>query len=146
MNLTQEMIDYCESQPWDDDMRQEVYVKILEEPSKDVNHAFLSRVYTNVVKNQIRDEARRRELMEGNLDEIRRTLGIDDLSADVVEELSAAEEIIWKVKDLSHLLRATLYKMLIEGKTPDEVANDERTTPNVIYKRLHDIKQQLTGS
>jgi DNA-directed RNA polymerase specialized sigma24 family protein len=146
MELTQDMIDYCESQPWDDDLRQEVYIKVLEADEADVNHPWLSRLYTNALADQHQVSMRRNELMEGHIDEVRRALGIEDLSADVVEELSAVEEIIWKLKDLSPLLRATLYKMLIEGKNPDEVANDERTTPNVIYKRLHTIKQQLTGS
>lgn len=145
MKLTQAMIDYCESQPWDDDMRQDVYVKVMETPETEVNNPWLSRIYTNLCHDEREKNRRRQELIDENIAEVRHLLGMDDIGPDVVDELEAAERLIWKVKDLSPLLRATLYNLLIEGMGPEEIADKEQVKTNVIYKRLHDIKQHVTG-
>jgi len=142
MRITEEVTVYCEGQPWDDDLRQEVYLKVLEaDEFAVISKAWLSRVYTNLKKNHVRDETRRRELREEKHDIIIDMLGTRDVAADPAECLEMEEEAERKYKDLSPLLRQTMLHLLYQ--TAEEIAQQEGTSVNVIYQRIHQAKRLL---
>ena len=145
MQLQQWMIDYAEAQPWDNDLRQDLYVKLLEMDDKEINTDYLSRAYTNMNTDKMRVESRRREIEDESIHYICLSLGWSDLVADPMDQMIAHEEISMKLKELSPLLRATLERVVIDGVTPEEMAEEEGTSANVIYQRVHQAKAILRG-
>ena len=146
MELTTEMIEYCEKQPWDDDDRQDVYVRVLEhegEPSS-VNNAWLSRMYTNLRNNRARDDARRREIV-GDAQATLAGMVSDDNTADPLDILMSQEEIENRVSGLSTLLYDTLVSHVVHGATPHELAVRYDVKEEVIYKRLQRARELVKG-
>ena len=145
MQLQQWMIDYAEAQPWDNDLRQDLYVKLLEMDDKEINTDYLSRAYTNMNTDKMRVESRRREIEDESVHYICLALGWSDLVADPMDQMIAHEEISMKLKELSPLLRATLERVMINGLTPEELAAEEGSKANAIYWRVNRAKQILRG-
>lgn len=140
MELTQSMIQYCETQPWDADLRQAVYVKVLESPDIEVNNSWLARIYHNLRTNKTSIEKRRKELEVEFEEDIRlHTVGEEHEYPDPLELLIALEEYEDSVKVLSPLLRATL-ELLIRGVPVAVVADREGVAENTIYQRIHQAK------
>jgi DNA-directed RNA polymerase specialized sigma24 family protein len=146
MRLTKEMIDYCESQPWDDDLRQDVYVKVLESAETNpVNNAWLSRIYTNLEHDNRKVQDRRREIERDNSDSVIAALGMQGNSADALDILMCNQEFEVKYKEMSSLLRGTLDSLVDDGMSVAELAEVEDVSENVIYQRVWEIKKALTG-
>jgi len=145
MELKQAMITYCEAQPWDEDIRQDVYAKILETAETPITEAWLSTVYHNLKKNNLRDERRRAEIRTDNHDAIVNTLGLNDEEADPLDSLMQDEDIQRKLKLLTPLLLQTLIRVFVEGMSPEELAKWESTTANTIYQRIHQTRKLLEG-
>jgi DNA-directed RNA polymerase specialized sigma24 family protein len=144
MQLTTDMIEYCEAQPWDEDHRQEVYIKVMEykgEPS-DVNDAWLSRMYTNHMHNVRRDEARRVEILDGLTGE---SLAVADPALDPMEILMAEEALGERTKGMTALMEHTLTKHYIEGKSIAEIAEEEGEDNVTIRVRLNRGRNILKG-
>lgn len=148
MKLTTDLLDYCEgSLKWDEDLRQEVYVKILEAPDGTViNKGWLVRVYENLRTDKHRQDNNQLRLREENYDAIVQNLALTSPGDDPVDILTASEEIQERLDGLSPLLKTTLEAVVIEGMTPEDVAEEMDTTPNVIYKRIHDARHTLKGN
>ena len=153
MELTQEIIDIAESRKWDEDIRQEVYLVLLESedlvPPKDKDHLknFLNKVYHLVLKNmKFKNDNRARLLIE-NEDTIRANLHreIDGFAADPCDIHAAVEGMQGRLEDLSYLNRQTLQRLYLDGLTPDELAAEEGVERNAIDQRVHNIKKILKG-
>lgn len=144
MQLTQEVIDYIEKRPWDEDYKQDVYVRLLEyeTPIKDP-FAFIETTYKNVVTDEYRHAAVRKELEQEMSERLKELVGQDD-SSDPREYLEA-ETILKTAGKLSDVLARTLDHIL-EGWTPAEMAVEDGVEVNVIYQRIWQLKQWLKGA
>ena len=144
MVLTNDMVTYCMSQPWDEDIRQDVFVRVLEHEGRpeDVNNAWLSRIYTNLKMNGFTTEKRRKELEQEAVAVLEGLQGKDDVH-DPLEYLEA-EQLIPELGALSPLLYNTLRDYVL-GKTPEEIAEDQGVDANTIYQRIHQAKKEITN-
>ena len=137
MKIEQWMIDYAEGQPWDEDKRQDVYVKILEAEDKPINPSYIARMYTNLRIDADRVESNRKSL------ERLYWLLFDELTQPDSMDLTVYRETVEeRLKLLSPLLRGTA-RMLITGSTIDEIAEREEIDTNAVYQRLHQIRKRL---
>lgn len=138
MELNTDMIAYCEEQPWDDDGRQDVYEKILTyEGTHETSNNWLSRLYTNVMKDRARVNERRLELEKEAKVTLLGLIGDDD-TRDPSEYL-AAEEAMDRLCAMSPLLYHTLRSYLF-GVPIKDIARGGDTTEAVIYKRIQRAK------
>jgi len=145
MQLTPQMIAFCEKQKWDEDLRQEVYVKVLECDVAATHDGWLSTIYSNLLTDKRRATKLHADLIQAHYDTIVKTLALDGTNADPMDIRDSEQQIEVRLKDLSYLLRATLDLVLIEGYTPEELAEREGTTANVIYQRIHQARKLLKG-
>ena len=106
------------------------------------------------VRNQCRDymkvQRNRDRLEEENFEVITENLGLDeDLYPDVLDELlaeEAAEGFYERFEGLSLLLRDTLEAIEVEGKTPEEIADETGESKWAVYKRAERAKKILQGN
>jgi len=145
MQIQPWMIKYAEAQPWDSDLRQDLYIKLMEMDEKTISTDYLSRAYTNMKTDKMRVDGRRREIEDESVEYIVQALGLNDVTADPMDQLMAEEAIAIRLKELSPLLRATLERVVIDGVTPEDMAVEEGTSVNVIYQRVHQAKAILRG-
>ena len=145
MELRQDIIDYCERQwSWDDDVRQDLYVKILEiEEPIEINYGWCVEVYNNMVKNNIRDEQNRARLREDNYDEIVKNLGLLNEPDDPQYEAEVDEDIVIKLNGLSAALRDTLIQYYVEGRSPEAIAALGNENVEAVRKRITRARNQL---
>lgn len=152
--LTQEMMDIVEDLKIDEDLKQDLYLEILEsdrEPkdfsSKKHLKAYVLSYYGYLRANRQKVEANRRRILAENEETVRDTYtGNSNEADDPYDILAAADGVEDRLDGLSPLLRTTLESVVLDGRTPEEVAAVEGTTANVIYKRIHDAKRILQGS
>lgn len=146
MDVTEPMIDYLESLNISNDLRQDVYENLLtrdEEDFEDEAHMkkWLLGAVSFTQMNDRRKEANRARLREDNEHEIRSNLHTSEqFAADPLDSLMAEANLEDRLKHLSDMQRRVLSYMMVEGYTPEQIALREKTTSNVIYKRVHDIK------
>lgn len=144
MEITQEMIEFAEGQKWDDDVRQDVYVILLEKADGYMKKAsvpqLMTSIYNLLVLNGFRQDTRRKELVRENIQAIEMFHGTDDVCNPL--EYLDAEALFDRVRTLSPLLKKTFYGYL-DGVTPDQMAEHEKVDVNTIYQRIHAIKQEL---
>lgn len=142
MKLTQDVINIVESLP-DEDIRQDVYVKLLEGnlPKPENPRAYIQTLYVNLLRDDRRKEKRRAELTHENARQLRNLVGDDD-TGDPVEYMES-EELSERVAELSPLLMKTLIRHELDGKSVEEIAEEEKVGAGVIYTRLHRARQQL---
>lgn len=145
MQLTAEVIEAVDSLTQDEDVRQDVYVKLLEleNPPELKNKTELRKWIATVCFHHkvdtIKAEARRQDIEETGGS----TLQVSDAdTADPMEYLTA-EELVTKIDDLSPLLYDTLSGVYIDGLTPAELAKDQDVTEDVIYKRISRARDAL---
>jgi DNA-directed RNA polymerase specialized sigma24 family protein len=144
MQITPEIITWVEQAGPDADLRQEVYVKVLEAADEqEVTAAWIGLVYHHLMLDEKRREKRQSDLRQDNAEQIRQNFGWEGQAADPLEEYMAQHDMQVKLKDLSDMQRRTLNYLVIEGLAPEKIALAEKTTANVIYKRLYDIKKLL---
>jgi len=147
MELTNELIEFCESQKWDNDIRQDVYDKLLHLDDKyllieDVK-SYASTIYKHCVYTAFEKARRRLELLDEHDGQVRTNLGYaKSNSSDPADILVGTADMEAKLKDLSPLLRATL-EGVVRGENPEEQAAKEGVNVNVIYKRIQRIKEVL---
>lgn len=148
MEIPNDIMEYVEScWRWDDDMRQDVYMKILDLPDgTEINKAWCVKVYENLKEDARKVEARRVELRRDNHALIVSRLGLDS-AADTPEGVLAAEAAATRIlRELSPLLRATAEQHYMEGMTPEEIADAEGVDSAAIYKRLQRVRDHLKGA
>jgi DNA-directed RNA polymerase specialized sigma24 family protein len=144
MKITQEIQDFTEAQKWDEDVKQDVYVILLEKEEGYMGNVSVEQLVTSIYNlrclNGYRQEARRKELVEENIQAIEAFHGTDDTHDPL--EYMGAEEILNKISNLSPLLYDTLSDLL-DGMTPRQCAVIDKVDTNTIYQRIHAIKQEL---
>ena len=144
MNIKQEMIDFAQAQNWDDDVRQDVYVILLEKAEGYMGDVSTEQLMTSIYNlrclNGYRQDSRRRELMQENISAIEGFHGTDD-NWDPIEYLEA-DAVLTRVNTLSPLLRKTLYAYL-NGVSMATMAKHEDMDVNSIYQRMYTIKKEL---
>jgi len=147
MELTQEIIDYCEKRyKWDDDARQELYIKILEAPDDTViNKGWCQKVHNNMVNGDRRGEQRRAELRVDNYDTILNNLGLDGHEDDPAEITEGEQHILKQYNGMSPLLQETLIQYYVEGRTPEDIAGENWEDPGAVRKRITRARNQLKG-
>ena len=148
--LTQEVIDMAESQPWEEDLRQDFYVKWLESEKHDDEdiknlRAYINTIYHNLRGSHIGVERRRRELEDENIEAITRELGLADNADDPMEVLIAEEHVAQTLKEMSPLIREAFDRVVIDGESPEDIAAQEWVDPNTIYQRVWKAKKILIG-
>jgi DNA-directed RNA polymerase specialized sigma24 family protein len=150
MQIPQDILRYIEKQwKWDEDVKQDVLVEIIELPEgTTVNKSWCISRYESRRIDNIRQNENRARLNEEHAGEIMENFGVfeDKTEEDILDYLSAYNEIQTRLQELSPLLRETVEGIVLEGKTPEQIAEAEGTTANVIYKRIHDAKQILQGN
>jgi len=146
MELTQEMIAHCEKQNWDDDLRQEVYKKVLASPVLNTHVGWLNTIYHNLVADLRRSAKLHGELKEEYQHQIANNLGHNNgEGVDPLEGILMEEGLRAKLKLLSPLLLQTLIWINIDGLSVEDIAVAEGVEPNVIYQRIHQAKKILQG-
>ena len=146
MDITQEMRDFAEAQKWDEDMKQDMYVKLLEQPEGYMDGVSVKKLMTTVYNRNVIDsgakEARRRELVLENVQAIEGLHGTDD-TCDPIEHLTA-DELLERIESLSPLLYNT-FRCYVEGTPIQKIADDYGVDSNTIYQRIHAIKQEISN-
>ncbi len=149
MQITKEMSDYVQAQKhWDEDVKQDVLIDILYMEEEEVRNvpAFMFRRYTNKYLNHIKKDARRREILAENEEEIRKLMfNTEDTVADPMDLFENEQEIRERFYALTGILADTLVKVYVEGMKPQEVALEEGEDVNAIYARIHRAKKILRG-
>lgn len=142
MNLTTEQIAYLYDQPWDDDVRQDVIVKMLEYEGE-VEHfmTWASTVYRNELDSQRTKAARRIELAMERVNDLHQLHGQDDVDDPI--QYVEMELMYQRVDDLSPLLAQTMELLLVEGLNPQEVADKLGLEPNTVYQRIWQAKKEI---
>lgn len=144
MEITQEMVTFAEAQKWDDDIRQDVYVILLEKPDGYMGdqtiESLMTAIYTFRKMDLFRQDSRRKALVMENLQAIENLHGTDG-AYDPIEYV-AVDELMDRVDKLSPLLKKTLYAHL-NGVTVAAIAAHEEVDANTIYQRMHAIKREL---
>lgn len=144
MKITTEMIEFAEKQTWDDDARQDVYVVLLEKEEGYMGNVSVEQLVTSIYNlrmlNGYRQDTRRKELVQENVQAIERFHGTDDIHDPI--EYMGAEEMLDRVASLSPLLYNTLHDY-VDGMTVPEIAARHNTNNNTVYQRIHEIKQEL---
>jgi len=147
MTLTQKIIDLIDRLSFTEDVRQDLYVKILsmdadkvpEFESDDHLRSWLARIGYNVKMKEVAREASRR----GNEHKAAEAwLFSDSDNADPLDYLEA-EGVIDKIDDLSQLLRETLAALYIDGDSVADMAAQQNVTEDVIYKRISRARKLL---
>ena len=142
-NLVQEL-------DFDDDIKQEFFVKILEEEQVVFDNASHMKGYViqrlhNLQSNAHRVESRRKEIEYEAQDDIVRTLGLNTSAADPQAILQAMEELEERVSGLSWLLQGTLTDYYVNGMTPEEIATRDGENVEAVRKRLTRGRNELKG-
>lgn len=147
MDITPHMIKYCEKHFKDDDLRQDLYVKLLEMDEPDEwDDNWLTRMYTNLRIDQRRKEMRRREILTEFRDLVASsTTGHTGVAPDPADVLEHEEEMNQRLEELSDMQLNTLNELYFEGLTPEELAEKEGVARNAIDQRVHNIKKALKG-
>jgi len=150
MILTETVANIVDGLNFEDDVKQDFYVKWLEKegtPPEDVKHlqAYITIMIHNLKSNAGWMANNRARLLEENANDVRKQLGVDGEEADPMLVLIAAEEVEGKLKLLSPLLRATLSRIVLEGWTVCGVALTEGVSENVIYQRIHQARKVIEG-
>lgn len=147
MEIPQDILTYCEScYKWDDDVRQEVYMKIMSMPEDaEINKAWCLRVYANLFMDIRKVEGNRTRLREDNYDLIVRNLGLEGTDDDP-HDIAAADQLILKhLKSLSALLRYTLVQYYVEGRSPEDIAEADNENVEAVRKRITRARNLLKG-
>lgn len=142
MEITNDMLAHAEKANWDEDITQEVWVKVLEYTGKAPERveAWLTTIYSNARNAYYTKEQRRRELELMNVQAMENVHGLDDVH-DPLDYISA-EELISRFGELSPLLYNTL-RDYVEGSSVEEIAAKQGVDPNTIYQRIHQAKKEL---
>lgn len=150
--ITEQIIAIVTRMKGDEDIKQDLYVKILERENElvfiDDNHArnFLSLMYYHLWHNKKWVEDNRARLREENEDTIRALYtNNQETIHNPLNVLMSQQEIVGKLKHLSPLLRQTLEKLSIMGHSAERIAKEEGTSPNVVYQRIHQARKLLEG-
>lgn len=146
MEIPQWMVAYMEEKSWDDDIRQDMYVRLLEMDDKQINKTYLCLMYSSLVANKASVDNRRAEIVQDNVNAIRSALGMDAEAADPMDVLELEEELSSALVGLSPVLFETLERAIINGESPEDLAEEEGVEPNTIYQRVWKVKQQLRGT
>ena len=148
MELSKTLISIIEKHSLPEDLKQDLYVQLLEtddvefEEPEDV-FRFVNAYLHNLRKNSAKVEANRERLRVENEETIRENIHPGAYADDPLDELIAVEEFDNKLDALSPLLRRTAEDLLLEGMTPEQLAESEGTTANVVYQRIFRIKEAL---
>jgi len=146
MNIPTRIVLFCEDQgQWDDDIRQELYVKMLEMDDFDITKRWCITTYNNIRMNTSRNEANRARLREDNYDEIVKNLGLDGVEAGPEGTTDAESSILIHFNSLSALLRETLIEHYIEGRAPEEMALAHGENVEAVRKRITRARNLLIG-
>ena len=147
MEIPKWMTHYIEGQKhWDDDIRQEVYLKLLEMEQKDINKAYIQSIYLTKRQNTYNSETRRRELEEEHTDQIRRNFGLDGESPDPSDLFTGISELHERLSTLSALMRETVERVVLGDEDPNVLAEEEGVPTNTIHQRVWQAKKQLRGN
>ena len=145
MHITPYMIDFAEGQAWDEDVRQDVYVILLDKPNGYMDNASVEQLMTSIynlqVLNNHRQVARRKELVKENIQAIEKFHGTDD-NHDPLDYLVAEQGLYARALSLSPLLLSTLEDYML-GNTVQEIAMNHDLDINTVYQRMYAIKQEL---
>jgi len=145
MEITREMISFIEKQSWEEDLKQTVYLKILEATPVPVHHGWIVSLYRNAWLDDMRKSTRQKEILEENVGAVAENLGMRDTTSDPYDVLEAAEELHSRAESLSPLYAYTMVRLFFDGLTPEELAAEEGVDRNAIDQRVHNIKKALKG-
>jgi DNA-directed RNA polymerase specialized sigma24 family protein len=149
--LTEQVVRIAGAQGgWDDDLRQEFYVKWMESdiptlPADDAAvSSYINKMYLNLKFNAHSIGARRAELLYDNADEVVRNTAPEQ-GDDPMDICMAQEEISDRLTALSPLLYDTLVSHAVHGWTAEEIACMDQVSSNTVYQRIHKAKQLVRG-
>lgn len=138
---------------WAEDIAQDTIVYLLErEKSGSLRSEFAAYYLAELV-------ARRKAVNFKNREDRRRTIeyehgaeinkGLTGQSAEIMAadpvEIMAYDEMRDRLDELSPLLYNTVEAHYIQGRTVEEIAEEEGVTSNVIHQRLHRAREVVTG-
>lgn len=147
MEITEDVMSIAENANWDEDVKQEFYLKWLEKDSavtfvgKSDLKRYMHQFYSNMRRRETEKTMRRQSIEQDNSEAITRELGLDGQAADPCDLLMIGEEYEDIVTQLSPLIRRAYESVVINGESVEDVAVGGRTTPNVIYQRVHEAKR-----
>lgn len=145
MNVSDSLFKFIESRPWDEDDKQELYIRVLEYNGPEIRNtnAWISVMYYRMLANRKNTEVRRREILTEAASTIEGLIGEDE-NQDPYDYL-VAEEVLTRHKKLSPVLSDTIEEIYIKGKTPEELATEQEESSATIYKRIERAKKALAG-
>jgi DNA-directed RNA polymerase specialized sigma24 family protein len=150
--LTQEVIDVVEAANWPEDVRQDFYVKWLEneeEPTfTSVNQikAYCGSFLNYMKSNADRVDRNRARLLQENAVHLEADLHVrQDVGADPMDLMIAEESIGIKLDSLSAVLKDTLTKHYVEGRSPEDIAEANDENVEAVRKRITRARNILKG-
>lgn len=148
MQITRRVRKLVESNKnWDEDLKQDLYVQLLEaEEDPDlITKGNINQRYYHLAHNRRWVDNNRQRLIDDNIHAIRQGLGMKAVASPLDDELSTIEEVKERFSTLSPLLERTLVRVVLEGASPEEVAEEEEVSANTIYQRVWQAKKQIEG-
>jgi DNA-directed RNA polymerase specialized sigma24 family protein len=141
-------ISMIEALPLDQDMRQDLYVSLLE---LDELPAF-----ENDNRAQAYFVISARHIRANNTWKLTNRKRLEGRAADIMEgwvgndnndpfDYLTAEDMVRRVGGLSDILYNTVYYIYIDGLTPDEVAEANGENVDAVYKRIERAKKFIQG-
>lgn len=142
MKITPEITKLVESLP-DEDIRQDIYVKILEwdRPYPDDWERLIHTIYGRLLTNRATQSRRRKELLYENREQVLELTGDDDTQDPM--ELLQAEALGEKIDQLSAVLKETASLYYMSGLSAEEIARMHGITKDVVYKRVQRVREAL---
>lgn len=144
MQITKEMVEFADSHNWDEDFKQDMYVKLLEQPDDYMEGVDFRKIMTTVYNNTLQDskakDSRRAELVQENVQAVEGLFTRGDNHDPFLH--MEADELVKKAEGMSDLLRKTL-QWYLAGVTVEQMAWRDSVSINTIYQRMHNIKQEL---
>jgi len=147
MEIPTEIMKYCQScYKWDDDLRQDVYMKIMELPEgTEVNKAWCLTVYRHLWTNRNFIEGNRARLREENYDLIVNNLALDKAADDPADTAESEDTILKHLDSLSAALQDTMIQFYFEGRSAEEIAETNNENVEAVRKRITRARKQLKG-
>lgn len=149
---TQEVIDIVEAINVDEDIKQDFYVRWLASPepngifdTREHLENFINNALSWMLKNSTRDEDNRRRLLLDNEDTVR-AWADNGQSPDPLDVMLAEELRDELIGNLSDIERDIYSRILGEGQTYKEVANDLDMSVHAVEQHVYRIKKRSNGT
>ena len=111
----------------------------------DTAHTFVMKAIHNRAIDFLRTNKRRAQFDADYAALIRKQMFHNGDNSDPAKVVDAEARITERLTSLSPLLRNTLLRVLVDGASPEDVADEDLVSADVVYKRIERAKRAIQG-